>query len=526
MAFLNEKGVEHLWLHILAKLNTKVDKVEGKNLSTNDYTEADKNKLDGIIADATKTTFTAGDLDKGNIGTLKINDTSYNLLNAGFSNVNSIIPNHSDLNDYLDLGLHKVLSGANAATLTNTPFTELGFLLLTLAGYSTDNRYKTQLAFSNGSIAYRNTQGDNPGVWEKVLSVSSEVGASNSPVYVNSSGAVAPITSLTLASGNISIGDKTNTTYRAFSANRLVNNIGYSSTYGVSNDPAATFYLYKNDEIKNSFKITETGFLFNNGPLAIENGGTGATDSAGALTNLGLANLDANLIVTTRGTLLSTAGITDLNTITTPSIYYSDSSATSGSITNSPWTNSGYKLITFSGYSGTSSYGHQLAFARNQIFWRSLGDQNAAQDDWKILPDFRYSSNSLLTLKDVQINTTSTTDTSFKSFGVHRLSSDGNVYSIKLGVQKDSAAVMYSLTGTGTIVNSFTVYPDGKTFKFNGGPLPVGSGGTGSITPSGALVNLGAISSADQFIYNSGNIVASTTAPTAPTEGMIWIVVD
>lgn len=316
MAFLNENGVEHLWSHILTKLNTKVDKVEGKNLSTNDYTNADKNKLDGIIADATKTTFTAGDLDKGNIGTLKINDTSYNLLNAGFSNVNSVIPNNSDLNDYLDLGLHKVLSGANAATLTNTPFTELGFLLLTLAGYSTDNRYKTQLAFSNGSIAYRNTQGDNPGAWKKVLVASSEVGTSNSPIYVSSSGAVAPITSLTLASGNVNIGDKTNTTYKTFSANRLVNDIGYSGTYGVSNDPAATIYLYKNNEIKNSFKVTETGFLFNNGPLAVENGGTGSITPSGALVNLGaISNADqfvynsGNIVASTTAPTTPTEGM-------------------------------------------------------------------------------------------------------------------------------------------------------------------------------------------------------------------------
>lgn len=38
------------------QLKNKVDKVSGKQLSTNDYTTADKNKLDGIQAQANKTT--------------------------------------------------------------------------------------------------------------------------------------------------------------------------------------------------------------------------------------------------------------------------------------------------------------------------------------------------------------------------------------------------------------------------------------------------------------------------------------
>ncbi len=45
MAFLNEQGVERLWTHIIAKLGSKVDKVDGKVLSTNDYTDEDKDKL-------------------------------------------------------------------------------------------------------------------------------------------------------------------------------------------------------------------------------------------------------------------------------------------------------------------------------------------------------------------------------------------------------------------------------------------------------------------------------------------------
>lgn len=48
MAFLNNAGLERLWAHIILKLNRKVDKVEGKGLSTEDYTTEEKNALQNI----------------------------------------------------------------------------------------------------------------------------------------------------------------------------------------------------------------------------------------------------------------------------------------------------------------------------------------------------------------------------------------------------------------------------------------------------------------------------------------------
>lgn len=49
MAFLNEQGLERLWTHITSKLGNKVDKVSGKDLSTNDYTDEDKNNLTNVV---------------------------------------------------------------------------------------------------------------------------------------------------------------------------------------------------------------------------------------------------------------------------------------------------------------------------------------------------------------------------------------------------------------------------------------------------------------------------------------------
>lgn len=46
--FLTKNGLSHVWLTLKSKLNAKVDKVEGKQLSSNDYTTVEKNKLAGL----------------------------------------------------------------------------------------------------------------------------------------------------------------------------------------------------------------------------------------------------------------------------------------------------------------------------------------------------------------------------------------------------------------------------------------------------------------------------------------------
>ena len=52
MAFLDNEGLRHLWGHIASKLSNKVDKVDGKGLSTNDYTNEDKEKLASAVTEA------------------------------------------------------------------------------------------------------------------------------------------------------------------------------------------------------------------------------------------------------------------------------------------------------------------------------------------------------------------------------------------------------------------------------------------------------------------------------------------
>lgn len=54
MGYLDDNGLLYLWIKIKNLLSNKVDKVSGKQLSTNDYTTADKTKLNGIATGATK----------------------------------------------------------------------------------------------------------------------------------------------------------------------------------------------------------------------------------------------------------------------------------------------------------------------------------------------------------------------------------------------------------------------------------------------------------------------------------------
>ena len=52
--FLDTTGLTYLWEKIKTILGKKVDKVDGKGLSSNDYTTAEKDKLGGIAAGANK----------------------------------------------------------------------------------------------------------------------------------------------------------------------------------------------------------------------------------------------------------------------------------------------------------------------------------------------------------------------------------------------------------------------------------------------------------------------------------------
>ena len=51
---LDQTGLTYFWGKIKTVLESKVNKEEGKGLSTNDYTTVEKNKLAGIATQATR----------------------------------------------------------------------------------------------------------------------------------------------------------------------------------------------------------------------------------------------------------------------------------------------------------------------------------------------------------------------------------------------------------------------------------------------------------------------------------------
>lgn len=48
MDYVNKNGLSHFWQSLKTKLSDKVDKEEGKGLSSNDYTKEDKEKLKNL----------------------------------------------------------------------------------------------------------------------------------------------------------------------------------------------------------------------------------------------------------------------------------------------------------------------------------------------------------------------------------------------------------------------------------------------------------------------------------------------
>lgn len=76
MAFLDTAGLERLWTQICAKLGTKVDAVEGKQLSTNDYTTAEKEKLAGLSDTKVTTNTVSPTSETSYYPTMSVNSTT------------------------------------------------------------------------------------------------------------------------------------------------------------------------------------------------------------------------------------------------------------------------------------------------------------------------------------------------------------------------------------------------------------------------------------------------------------------
>lgn len=79
MDFLETIGLERLWMHIVSKLETKVEKIDGKGLSSNDYTTAEKNKLSGIYEGASSVAFSQSTTSGNKVGIITINGSEVDM---------------------------------------------------------------------------------------------------------------------------------------------------------------------------------------------------------------------------------------------------------------------------------------------------------------------------------------------------------------------------------------------------------------------------------------------------------------
>lgn len=114
MAYLDRAGLERLWSHIVARLGGKVDKEEGKSLSTNDYTTDEKTKLAGIEEGATHVDYAAG--QEYYTATFDGTDTLYSSYSCNLYSVtvnNGKIP--LDLTDVEPIGLSLIVAFENSS---------------------------------------------------------------------------------------------------------------------------------------------------------------------------------------------------------------------------------------------------------------------------------------------------------------------------------------------------------------------------------------------------------------------------
>lgn len=139
MNFLDNIGLEKLWYNIISKLGKKVDKEEGKGLSTNDYTTDEKNKLAGIEVGANKTVIDT-----------KLNDTSTNpvqnkIVNAAISELKGYVGNKTVANQINEILNSQKGTASGIATLDTTgkvPSSQLpSYVDDVIEGYYYNNKF-------------------------------------------------------------------------------------------------------------------------------------------------------------------------------------------------------------------------------------------------------------------------------------------------------------------------------------------------------------------------------------------------
>lgn len=248
MAFLSYDGLLYFWQKIKALLAGKVDKVDGKGLSTNDFTTAEKNKLAGLMNYTHPTTSGNKHIPAGGSanqilgwsadGTAKwVNekDTTYSVMSGATIDADGksgLVPSPTK-------GAQRWLDSTGA--WTTPPNTTYGAASTTSAGLMSAADKKKLDGIATGANKYVHpsyTAHDN-GLYKITVDATGHVSAVTAV-------AKGDITALGIPSTNTTYNDATQSTHGLMSTadKKKLDAFGEASTYALKSDITA-MYRYK-----------------------------------------------------------------------------------------------------------------------------------------------------------------------------------------------------------------------------------------------------------------------------------------
>lgn len=142
MKYLSYEGLTHLKLLIKNALNGKVDKVTGKGLSTNDFTNELKNTYDNVVQKVNELTSTGG--EPNIIETIKVNNTIQTVENK---TVNIKVPTN---NNELENGAGYIKEIKNTDVTNALGFTP--YNATNPKGYQTESQVNSLISSAIGNI--------------------------------------------------------------------------------------------------------------------------------------------------------------------------------------------------------------------------------------------------------------------------------------------------------------------------------------------------------------------------------------
>ena len=248
MAFLNYDGLLYFWQKIKALLAGKVDKIDGKGLSTNDYTTAEKNKLAGLKNYTHPTTSGNKHIPAGGSanqilgwsadGTAKwVNekDTTYSVMSGATVDADGksgLVPSPTK-------GAQRWLDSTGA--WTTPPNTTYGAASTTSAGLmsAADKKKLDGVADGANKYVHPSYTAQNSGLYKITVDATGHVSAVTTV-------AKGDITALGIPSTNTTYNDATQGTHGLMSTadKKKLDAFGEASTYALKSDITA-MYRYK-----------------------------------------------------------------------------------------------------------------------------------------------------------------------------------------------------------------------------------------------------------------------------------------